>query len=80
MECYMSYELGLNHVPSRQIFHTWQMEVSLIMASLNYLLRANKEMEISVNAGQCLNQCSRVSREGGLNGSGSSFVCMKYWA
>lgn len=48
----MSYELVFNHVSSRQIFHTWQLKVSLITASLNYLLRANKEMEILVNAGQ----------------------------
>lgn len=75
----MSYDLVLNHMPSRQIFHTWQLEVSLIMASLNYLLRAKKEMEILVNAGQSLNQCSKVSWEGGLNGSGNSFVGMKYW-
>lgn len=50
------------------------------MAILNYLLRANKEMEILVNAGQSLNQCSKISWEGGLNGSGNSFVGMKYWA
>lgn len=47
------------------------------MASLNYLLGANKEMEILVNAGQSLNQCSKISCEGG-NGSGNSFVGMKY--